>query len=66
MVGQKVVPCVLVLALEGPSTKGEGTRWARKGRVFGLHRSGRLPVVASMRHKSSMACSGLAAVWSPG
>jgi len=65
---QKVTARVPVPAVLGPapSRKGEGTRWVRKGRAFGLHRTGRLTVAASSSHKSSTACSEPAAVKSPG
>lgn len=47
----------------GPSTKEEETRWGEEGPVFGLHKTSRwlVVVVASVRHKSSMAYFGLEA-----
>ena len=70
MGGRKVmvrvrVPVVHVPALVpalGPSTKEEGTKWAGKDPVFGLHKISRWLLVASVRHKSSSAYFGLEAV----
>jgi len=47
----------------GPSTKEERTRRGGEGLVFGLHKTSRwlMVVVASVRHKSSMAYFGLEA-----
>jgi hypothetical protein len=45
----------------GPSTNVGGARRARKGPVVGWHKTSRLLVAACLRHKSSMAYSGLEA-----